>query len=604
LTTAVRLLDAVLRAIEAEIAAHPHERGGALVGPRGAPLVTELVPDPGGATTVASYRPSRALDARVKALERDEGLELKGIVHSHPPLFDAPSAQDAAELVEGLRCNGHLALYLAPIVTRGISGGKLGWHERALPSGKVSFFAATRTPGGGTEVRPQRITVVPLERDVERLARELQGRAAGVTIVDVGDVALPAGRVLADGLELLVVAGEGYPTLPPLVLSTRADGTTEQLPISWPLETPEEDRLAAAVRAAVVPPGPYRLVYGPRDGPALSSDRDRARLAGWERRLAGGDPDVAAETLRDALFARSAGLVTEALRDRTVLVAGCGSVGSYVAEQLARSGVGALALVDPDAVEAANLSRTTYEVGDLGRSKVEALARRLLGIQPALRLRLHPCSVDELGAEGLDAQIRSADLVVAATDDPAAQRALDRFAYGRGRPALLVGLYRGAEGGEVVMTVPGRTPCYLCATRTRGALERRDDGGARQVDYGTARLRGEVALGADVHHVASAAVKLGLSLLLAGTGAPLAALAEGALADGTPYLTLSTVPGYWFYPQVFGDTPGQRGYQSVWLTPASRPECPVCGDAASRFDPLEVPLRGPRAEAFEELLRE
>jgi len=235
---------------------------------------------------------------------------------------------------------------------------------------------------------------------------------------------------------------------------------------------------------------------------------------------------------------------------------------------------------------------------------VEALARRLLGIQPALRLRLHPCSVDELGAEGLDAQIRSADLVVAATDDPAAQRALDRFAYGRGRPALLVGLYRGAEGGEVVMTVPGRTPCYLCATRTRGALERRDDGGARQVDYGTARLRSEVALGADVHHVASAAVKLGLSLLLAGTGAPLAALAEGALADGTPYLTLSTVPGYWFYPQVFGDTPGQRGYQSVWLTPASRPECPVCGDAASRLDPLEVPLRGPRAEAFEDVLRE
>lgn len=268
----MRVLDAVLRAIEAEIAAHPHERGGALVGPRGVPLVTELVPDPDGATTAASYRPSRELDARVKALERDEGVELKGIVHSHPPLFDAPSAQDAAELVEGLRCNGHLALYLAPIVTRGVSGGELGWHERALPSGKVSFFAAMRTPGGGTEVRPQRITVVPLQRDVERLAQELEGRAGGVTVVDVGDVALPAGRVVADGLTLLVVAGEGYPALPPLVLATRADGTTEQLQLAWPLDAAEEDRLAAAVRGAVVPPGPYRVVYGPRGGPALSSD--------------------------------------------------------------------------------------------------------------------------------------------------------------------------------------------------------------------------------------------------------------------------------------------------------------------------------------------
>jgi molybdopterin/thiamine biosynthesis adenylyltransferase len=561
------------------------------------------VPDPDGATTAASYRPSRALDARVKALERDEGLELKGIVHSHPALFDAPSAQDAAELVEGLRCNGHLARYLAPIVTRGVSGGELGWHERALPSGKVSFFAAMRTRGGGTDVRPQRISVVPLQRDVERLARELRASAAGVTVVDVGDDVLAAGRVLADGLTLLVVVGEGYPALPPLVLATRGDGATEQLSIAWSLAAPEEDRLAVAVRAAVFPPGPYHVVYGPRDGPAISSDPERARLAGWERRFAGGDPEAAAESLRDALLARTAGVVADTLRDRTVLVAGCGSVGSYVAEQLARSGVGAIALLDPEVVEAANLSRTAYEVRDLGQPKVEALARRLLGVQPALRLSVRACTVDALGAAALDAEVRAADLVVAATDDPAAQRALDRFAYARGRPALLVGLYARAEGGEVVMTVPGRTPCYLCATRTRGALER-SGGGAREVDYGTARLRAQIALGADVHHVASAAVKLGLSLLLAGSGAPLAALAEGALADGTPYLTLSMVPGYWFYPQVFGDTPGQRAYQSVWLTPASRSECPVCGDPAGRVDPLEVPLRGPRAGAFEDVLRD
>ncbi|ABS25871.1 ThiF family adenylyltransferase [Anaeromyxobacter sp. Fw109-5] len=596
----MRVLDAVVRAIEAELAAHAPERGGALVGPRGVPLVTELVPDPQAAATPSTYRPSRALDARVKALERDEGLELKGLVHSHPALLDAPSAQDVAELAEGLARNGHIAIYLAPIVTRG--PGPLGPHELALPSGKISFFAARRT-AHGPEVSPLRVAIVPLLRDAERLARELDGVAAGVTVVDVGDAALPAARVRADELELLVVVGDGYPTLPPLVLATRAGGDTEQLSIPWPLGAPEEVRLCTAVRTAVEPPGPYRPVYGPPGGPGLTSNPERARLAGWARRLAGGEPALVAEGLRTALLARGAGTAGDSLRERRVLVAGCGSVGSYVAEQLARSGVGALSLVDPETVEAVNLSRTSYEVGDVGRLKVEALARRLLAVQPALQIEVLACAVDALGPEALDAQVRAADLVVAATDDPAAQRALDRFAYGRGRPAVLVGLYAGAQGGEVVMTVPGRTPCYLCATRTRGALERAG-GVAREVDYGTARLRGEIALGADVHHVASAAVKLGLSLLLAGSDAPLAGVAEGALAAGTPYLTLSTVAEYWFYPQVFGETPGQHAYQSVWLTPSPRADCPVCGDPAGRVDPRDVPLRGPRRDALQQALRE
>ncbi|WP_242371945.1 ThiF family adenylyltransferase [Anaeromyxobacter sp. SG26] len=604
----MRVLDAVLRAIGEELAVHPAERGGALVGPRGVSLVTQLVPDPEGAATEASYRPSRALDARVKALEREDGLELKGIVHSHPPLLDAPSAQDAAELAEGLRRNGHLATYLAPIVTRCDPGSRLAPHEHALspPGSKVSFFGAWRAGEDHAAVRPLQVTVVPLLRDAERLARAIGGEVGGVGLVDVaaaGDAALPAARLLAGGLELLVVVGDGYPALPPLVLATNADGETEQLELGWSLALAEEDRLAAAVRTILLPPGPYRAAFGPRGGPALTADRERARLAGWGRLLTRGDPAEGAARLRDALFARSAGLVSAALRERTVLVAGCGSVGSYLAEALARSGVGAFALVDPESVEAPNLSRTGYEVGDLGRAKVEALARRLLAVQPAVGLSLHATALDALGPAPLDTLVRAADLVVAATDDPAGQRLLDRFAYARGRPALFVGLYAGAQGGEVVMSVPGRTPCYLCATRTRGALAR-EGGGAREIDYGTARLRGELAIGPDVHHVASAAAKLGLSLLLAGSGAPLAALAETALSDGTPYLTTSTVPGYWFYPQVFGDTPGQHAYQSVWLTPAPRQDCPVCGDPSGRVDPLDVPLRGPRAASFAGVLRD
>lgn len=599
------LADWVLRAIDAEIGSRPPERGGALLGPRLRPVVTHFVPDPDAVVTPTTFAPSRPLDARVKELERDAGLELKGIVHSHGPGLDRPSEQDALELAEGLRLNGHLARYLAPIVSgAGAGEGELEPHELPLRAGKVSFFAAHRTRGGGAEIRPLRVKLVPLLRDLERAAEALGGEAPEAFLSDAGGESVLAGRLrLAGGLELHVLASELYPSLPPALLLTEEGNATEQLQVPWALASPEEERLVAALRTVFDGAGPHRRAHGPRGGPALTRDARRARLAGWEPRLAGDDLEGRAIARRSAVLSRSAGLLSGALRERSVLVSGCGSVGSYLAEQLVRSGVGRLALLDPESVEAENLSRTVYTVEDLGRPKTEALARRLLQIDPAAELTLEPRAVQALEPAALDALVCGADLVLAATDDPAAQRALDRFAYARAKPALFVGLYAGARGGEVILTVPERTACYLCATRSRHAVERAGGRVEREVDYGTGRLAGEIALGADIHHVASAAVKLALSLLLpAGSEAGLRAFGEEVLASGMPYLTLSTVSDYWFYPKVFGDTAGQGAYQSVWLTPRRSEDCPVCGPPEARVDPLSVPLRAPSRAAFTTLL--
>jgi hypothetical protein len=322
-------------------------------------------------------------------------------------------------------------------------------------------------------------------------------------------------------------------------------------------------------------------------------------------RFEGPGATARASTLAAALFARSAGLLGPALGARSALVAGCGSVGSYLAEQLVRAGVGAVTLLDPEPVAAENLSRTVFEAADVGAPKVAALARRLLRIAPALRCREVPVALEAVPVGELDAFVRGADLVVAATDEPAAQRALNRFAYARGKPALFVGLYAGAQGGEVVVSVPERTACYLCATRTRHEAERASGRVEREADYGTGRLPGEVALAADIQHLASAAVKLGLSLLAPDDGAAaLRGFVEEVVEEGMPYLTLSTVPRYWFYPRLFGDVPGQGAYQAVWLSPLRAEDCPVCGAAESRVDPCQVPLRPPSREALEAALRD
>jgi tRNA A37 threonylcarbamoyladenosine dehydratase len=53
-----------------------------------------------------------------------------------------------------------------------------------------------------------------------------------------------------------------------------------------------------------------------------------------------------------------------------VLIAGCGSVGSYVAEHFVRSGIGEITLLDPDQVDYSNLSRANFKATDVGRPKV------------------------------------------------------------------------------------------------------------------------------------------------------------------------------------------------------------------------------------------
>ena len=67
-----------------------------------------------------------------------------------------------------------------------------------------------------------------------------------------------------------------------------------------------------------------------------------------------------------------------------VAVIGCGGLGGYVIEELARLGVGTLVAVDPDIFKEHNLNRQLLSTVDaLGRAKVELAAERVAEINPA-----------------------------------------------------------------------------------------------------------------------------------------------------------------------------------------------------------------------------
>ncbi len=79
----------------------------------------------------------------------------------------------------------------------------------------------------------------------------------------------------------------------------------------------------------------------------------------------------------------------EKVRERIHII-GCGSVGSTIAENLARCGIKKMTLWDFDKVESHNIVNQMFGQQDIGKTKVEALKDILVGINPDMELRLKP----------------------------------------------------------------------------------------------------------------------------------------------------------------------------------------------------------------------
>ena len=123
------------------------------------------------------------------------------------------------------------------------------------------------------------------------------------------------------------------------------------------------------------------------------------------------------------------------LAQSKVAVFGVGGVGGYVTEALARSGVGALVIVDNDTVSLTNLNRQIIATrATVGRDKTEVMRERILDINPdakvtAVRRFLLPENADEFPFE-------SYDYVVDAVDTVAAKLILAVKCHERGVPII------------------------------------------------------------------------------------------------------------------------------------------------------------------------
>jgi adenylyltransferase/sulfurtransferase len=172
------------------------------------------------------------------------------------------------------------------------------------------------------------------------------------------------------------------------------------------------------------------------------------------------EPASAERYSRQVVFAGIGPAGQQRLLGSRVVIVGCGALGSFQADALARAGAGRLVLIDRDYVEWSNLQRQwLYDESDAreGVPKAVAAARVIARINSEIEVvplvtDLTPANIEE--AVGLP------DLVLDGTDNFETRYLINDYAVSRGIPWI----YGAAIGsyGLTMPVLPGRTACLKC----------------------------------------------------------------------------------------------------------------------------------------------
>jgi len=146
------------------------------------------------------------------------------------------------------------------------------------------------------------------------------------------------------------------------------------------------------------------------------------------------------------------------LKASSALVVGAGGLGSPALLYLAAAGVGRIGIVDFDEVDESNLQRQVlHATPDLGTAKTESARRRLIGLNPEIRLELH---AERLDASNVMRIGGGYDVVLDGSDNFATRYLLNDACVLLGIPDVHGSVFR-FEGLLSVFATRGG-PCYRC----------------------------------------------------------------------------------------------------------------------------------------------
>ena len=231
-----------------------------------------------------------------------------------------------------------------------------------------------------------------------------------------------------------------------------------------------------------------------------------------------------------------------------VSLAGVGGSASLI-RNLARLGIRKLTLVDFDQVDPANVPTQGYGMDQVGISKAQALADDIRRINPATKVIVHECRLEEL----TDAQkvgFIAADLLLGVTDSIDANGLVNSWAVEYRKDALFGACYAGCIGTEITGSFPdvideGRG-CHRCFTDPRYRF-RDENPGAIEAPFFNRHVFIAELLNVQLGYLAA-----GLLHLRAGSTLSITKLAERFLRQ--PLLMTRIDPDFYAAPgEMFSD---------------------------------------------------
>ena len=220
-------------------------------------------------------------------------------------------------------------------------------------------------------------------------------------------------------------------------------------------------------------------------------------------------------SLKLDVFSRNTGILeSDVMLNKRALFIGCGSVGSLVAVELAKAGVGTFMLVDMDVFGYHNICRHQCGIYDVGRFKTDAVADRILQINPYATVYKYNCAIQDVDVEVLKNFCTEDSIIIGGADNRDGDHYACKFAMDGGGAFISIGCWERAFAGEIFYCLPGM-PDYSDFLDAIGYVSGRVTQNRRfyTTEEELEKVSFEPGISADINFVTIIAVKITLDLL-------------------------------------------------------------------------------------------